>query len=91
MTEPGPREWALPHSLGGMFNQYETRWSPSADNPAVMIREVRTTGRVCYVCNCGVATGWVERDTLPLPSEWVYEHLSDEDKVRWLHGLESDA
>lgn len=80
--------WELEHQIYGMHNQFVTRWGPSQDNPDMMVKYHQLTGMSCYICNCGLMTGWVARESLPLPSEWIYEHMSDEDKERWLEGLE---
>lgn len=80
--------WTLEHRVISYSQQYETRWVPASDNSGDMIREVRLTGKACVVCNCGENSGWVDQEQLPLPSEFFYQHMTDEEKVRWLEGME---
>jgi hypothetical protein len=35
----------------------------------------RFTGLVNYLCNCGFSSGWVTKDSLPDPTDFLREHL----------------
>lgn len=44
------------------------------------------TGKVLFYCNCGYNSGWVEKDTLPLPTEFIKDHLPP--GVQWPESAE---
>lgn len=33
------------------------------------------TGKVLYYCNCGYSSGWVDASDMPLPSEFINDHM----------------
>lgn len=33
------------------------------------------TGRVLFYCNCGYSSGWVDKETLPQPTDFIRDHL----------------
>jgi hypothetical protein len=41
------------------------------------------TGLVLYYCNCGYSSGWVDRSTLPLPADFIRDHLPPGTSVGW--------
>lgn len=35
----------------------------------------RQTGLALYTCNCGYSSGWVSMESLPLPVDFIRNHL----------------
>jgi hypothetical protein len=33
------------------------------------------TGKVLFYCNCGYSSGWVDKDTLEEPADFIQAHL----------------
>lgn len=59
--------WELEHRLQGLAQIRSRPGPPDEQGRQWMVRE--TTGLVSYQCNCGWSTGWVPRETVPLPDE----------------------
>lgn len=41
----------------------------------------RLTELAHYFCNCGYSSGWVPVDTLPLPSDFIEQHMPPSDPI----------
>lgn len=39
----------------------------------------RLTEMVHFMCNCGFSSGWVSKDTMPQPSDFLEEHAPTEE------------
>lgn len=90
-AEPVVGEWRLEHGTQHTMHQYATRTVPSKQSPGSLTAERELTGKVCFVCNCGEASGWVDKHTLPLPSDWLIAHMPAADRARWLSEQESSS
>lgn len=41
------------------------------------------TGMVLYYCNCGYSSGWIDRDFVPVPTEFIRNHLPPGVTIPW--------